>query len=511
MKFDRRELVTAIAVIGLGLMVIGTQLRSLTTEVFNWDEHTFMLMAQDVLRGHLPYVEHFDNKPPGIFLLLAAAMKLFGESLWVTRAVGAASVLLTAGMLFGLLQSRIGSWAAFLAGAMVVVALATGYGSYASVELISIVFIMAALWLMADWGERRWTSVLVGLMLCCATLVRSNLGLVAVGVGMLYLGAIWTGPAMGLRRNGLIGYVAGGLVPVAVLASIYAAAGKLDIFYLSTVTVPISYALGQQSAWQVFRGLLERFLRPNEAGLEGLRIFWGITLVCGLSGLVAFVRGGREDMRRLFLFGTVVLVATGVSIVVGGVVGSLRFITQLLPAAAVLIGVGIGTLPRWLRRATLTLCALTALAVTAISTPKSIEVIADAQAVTAAYPMRQAAEAIAADREPGDRVWALRSHLVLFYLDEPPLSWVATHPDSLDREVIADPVIAAGLAAPDEFARILATRPRYVVTDANPAPAYLTTEHEAQFAAVMAAEYEPFGTSGKREGGYGPVRVLKRR
>jgi hypothetical protein len=61
------------------VLIVVTHLGSLSREVINWDESTFMLMAQDILRGHLPYLAQYDNKPPGIFFALAAAMKVLAS------------------------------------------------------------------------------------------------------------------------------------------------------------------------------------------------------------------------------------------------------------------------------------------------------------------------------------------------------------------------------------------------------------------------------------------------
>jgi len=53
------------------LLIAITQIGALSHEVLDWDESTFILMAANSLDGHLPFVEMFDVKPPGIFVLLA--------------------------------------------------------------------------------------------------------------------------------------------------------------------------------------------------------------------------------------------------------------------------------------------------------------------------------------------------------------------------------------------------------------------------------------------------------
>ena len=80
---------TSLIIILLAFLSFYSRLAFLNREVLDWDETTFMLMAQDVLRGNLPYVHIFDNKPPGMFFILAAAMKLFGQRKGKSCSVGA--------------------------------------------------------------------------------------------------------------------------------------------------------------------------------------------------------------------------------------------------------------------------------------------------------------------------------------------------------------------------------------------------------------------------------------
>src|SRR5690606_37790201 len=125
--------------------------------------------------------------------------------------------------------------------------------------------------------------------------------------------------AVGLHRAGLAGYVLGGLAPVAILVAVYAAHGGLDLLYLSTVTVALSYAFGQKSAWTIARELLSHLANPREMGLWSMRLFWIIAAVSALPALAIFERGaGRHDLRRLALLAATVSVAVGISILIGG-------------------------------------------------------------------------------------------------------------------------------------------------------------------------------------------------
>ena len=88
---------SAIAATLFLLLSVATQTGNLSYEVIDWDESTFIIMASDILQGHLPYLNLYDNKTPGIFFILALVMWLFGETLLVVRLFGDIAVLIAAG------------------------------------------------------------------------------------------------------------------------------------------------------------------------------------------------------------------------------------------------------------------------------------------------------------------------------------------------------------------------------------------------------------------------------
>jgi 4-amino-4-deoxy-L-arabinose transferase-like glycosyltransferase len=49
------------------------------TQVGDWDVGFYLIVAREVVHGHLPYVTAWEYRPPGLFVLLAAALAVFGS------------------------------------------------------------------------------------------------------------------------------------------------------------------------------------------------------------------------------------------------------------------------------------------------------------------------------------------------------------------------------------------------------------------------------------------------
>lgn len=75
-----------------------------------------------------------------------------------------------------------------------------------------------------------------------------------------------------------------------------------------------------------------------------------------------------------------------------------------------------------------------------------------------AFPIQDAARAIANDREQGDRVRAMRRHLVHWYLDNDPISPLATHLSNLVNEWFVEPLENIGFVAEYTLAAIIGSR-----------------------------------------------------
>src|SRR3712207_3227793 len=68
---------------------------TLSVSVLSPDESLYILMAREVLLGHLPYLGMWDHKPLGSTMLIAGAMAVFGESVETVRVLALACVVAT--------------------------------------------------------------------------------------------------------------------------------------------------------------------------------------------------------------------------------------------------------------------------------------------------------------------------------------------------------------------------------------------------------------------------------
>ena len=128
--------------------------------------------------------------------------------------------------------------------------------------------------------------------------------------------------------------------------------------------------------------------------------------------------------------------------------------------------------------------------------PATLRVLSDWRAVERAHPVRQAAEQIKAARAPGDTIWALEYHLVLWYLGDAPISRILTHPSNIASEPVFETLMAAGYVAENEFERLMASKPAYLVMG-NKNPYYLKGDRRRTFSTFLDGNYKPWRRFGE--------------
>jgi hypothetical protein len=296
------------------------------------DEGLYLLMARDLLHGHLPYTQTFDNKPPGIYVIYALA--------WSILQAGPRSIYVAAGLaiwcgsvaMFVLTKKCSGRTDMGLVAAGAFALYMCGNAAFGAntecfyVPLVAAGF--AVLW--PGPGERRrdlWAGVgggaLLGLAVCVKYVALYDLVAALVVVAASY-------PSR-TRYRVAAAMLAVAAIPAASVVLVYVRAGELEVLYDSQVRGNLARLALQEPLARnltLARAQLSRlfplgelvlaapfFLRwskPDDAGLR--RTLWlaGVWLLLDIVGIsrLGAIRQHLvlQLLPPLILCGTIVLV-----------------------------------------------------------------------------------------------------------------------------------------------------------------------------------------------------------
>ncbi|MDY6945759.1 MAG: glycosyltransferase family 39 protein [Pseudomonadota bacterium] len=452
----------------LAALALVTRLPYFFIDVIDWDESTFILMGDSLLKGFLPYTHIWDNKPPAIFFLFAALIG-FGDDVLVTRIFGAVLVVATAWFVYAL-ATRIHSRQAGVFGALVYVLgmSATASGQATTSELISTLPVLAALWLLIERRNGVGWYVLSGALLSLATLIRLNLALVVIAFALLIpIYERERGIAQCLRA--MFAYGVGGIAVLLAFMAPYAVSGSFPLFWYSVFEAPFLYATTQS-------GPLANFVQHAfnamgvRLGFDGPQFAVGVAAwVVGAAGILLAIRsvhGSQDRERRLTLVGTLgVMVATGLSIVVSGV-APMHYLIGLLPFMTLFAGVAYAYLAeRGLAPASwalLGVCGLVMLAPVASEYRDTWQRVAGGSRLMHG-PSYDIAAYLHEPCAGGCNVYLLEDHLAYTMLDADPPRKIVTHPSNISKPSLLNAEIGAEPTPEGEMRAVLATHPDFIV------------------------------------------------
>lgn len=235
-----------------------TRLPTLHFSVIDWDESLYFLMAEQWRAGRLPYTALWDNKPVGIYAIVAGFQTIFGDGIASLRIAGMAATGATACLLFFLgrrLISSRGRWqtgCALLGGVLFVLSSVPDGGLASNAELFMMPFVclgmMAVLGAQAELRPGATSACLAGLCFGVACMVK-YVAVFDSAAAFLVIAAI------GAREHGFAGKLAqscsaftGGMAaPLVAALALYWLDGQLETFlqasmlsYLRRGAVPLS-------------------------------------------------------------------------------------------------------------------------------------------------------------------------------------------------------------------------------------------------------------------------------
>ena len=205
--------------------------------VVNMDEQFYLFVGERMWQGELPYVDIWDRKPVGLFLIYALAVGLFPNPVIGYQLLATLAVVLTAQLIFTVAR-RLTSFSPALAAAAAYPAWLLVFGGIGgqSPVFYNLPMAIAAVWTMARYmstDDRRLTLHGCAIMLLVGVAIQIKYTALFEGI-FFGLSLLWTGWRHGrslarLAADGAI-WIAAALAATLAAWAAYAAIGQSEAF-----------------------------------------------------------------------------------------------------------------------------------------------------------------------------------------------------------------------------------------------------------------------------------------
>ena len=202
------------------------------------DEQFYLLAGDRLTHGALPYVEIWDRKPAGLFLLYAAIRLLPGDGILAYQLV-ASLCLIATGWMTALIARRFAPFGAAVASGCAVAAygvlLGMGFGEAPAFhDLLTV----TAVWLLLPVvnGRDSVARALLAMLLCgVAITIKTNAALEGAAIGLVLAAVEWRCASTRARWLARVSaYALAGLLPTLAIAGFYLAVGAFNRFWFAT-------------------------------------------------------------------------------------------------------------------------------------------------------------------------------------------------------------------------------------------------------------------------------------
>jgi hypothetical protein len=275
--------------------------------VVGYDEQFYLLVGDRMLHGALPYVDIFDRKPIGLFLLYAFARLLGGDGFLAYKLLALVFVLLTALGVFHLARRVAGQFGALVASAIFLIWHSYMGGEAGQAPVFYDLFMVAAAILIVHAIEQPGRLVARGCaaMLCVGLAMQIKYSVLFEGVffgcTFIWLAVRQAMPPLRLAGAALL-WIFVALAPTLAVFGVYAALGHGDAFFFANFQSVL--AQGRSPLRTQLRDLLEIVailspliilrmvgsLRSNAPDPGAPGVFIRCWFVASLAGLLIYFR-----------------------------------------------------------------------------------------------------------------------------------------------------------------------------------------------------------------------------
>ncbi len=290
-------------VLGLLLLAIVARWQTFSNPVLGFDEQFYLLVGDRMWHGALPYVDIFDRKPIGLFLIYAAADVLGRDGFLQYKLVALGFVVATATLIYRAARPISSPFAAFIAASLYILWLNFMEGEGGQAEVFFNLPMLVAALLVWRAVETRAQIVVrgAGAMLCVGLALQIKYTVVFEGV-FFGLALLW---AQYRARGGIsalilptVLWVGCALLPTALALLSFWRLGALDAFLFANFLSMSGKKLvmSWEGLGQIVAVLLPLLLmalpvlRQRVAALGFVKL-WVLVAVLGVLGFGAFGSG----------------------------------------------------------------------------------------------------------------------------------------------------------------------------------------------------------------------------
>jgi 4-amino-4-deoxy-L-arabinose transferase-like glycosyltransferase len=442
----------------------------------DWDESTFTIIGQGILDGLLPYDTLWENKPPLVFVFFAAAITLFGKTIFAVRFAGYLWLTAAAYLIYKSAYTLTSERRASIAAALLLITETSLMSPSVMSEILALLPLVSALFLLLRSGVTTMTCFFAGVLIGISVMFRTNLAYLAVLLGIYLI----LYPPIHIRRclgRGLV-YAIGGTIVILALAIPYLIQHRLELWSSSVFLVPLNYSSSQQSFSNAQRLIWDAF------GLNADSIVLGIPLdipmfvtgcllwIGGLLG-VSFCFLKWRDLpgrkRNQFIVLLVFLIGSAFSVFLGGQAHD-HYLIQLYPWLAIFSSLALIFQPTATRRVIEPVVLLLIISSTIIFVFSEYSGLSRRiiESKSLSYGPEYEIAGYLEQENPEKKTVFLLSDIVVYWLiDQYPPTRLSAHPSNVFKPDLVAAVEGRGATPLSELLRILSMKPAFVVTKKN--------------------------------------------
>ena len=326
----QRIYLAGLTVIFFGL-IIWVRLRLLDLPLER-DEGEYAYMAQQLLKGILPYTETQSMKFPGIYFVYAGILTIFGEDHSAIHLALLFVNLATGFFIFLLGKNLFDLSAGFVAAIcfLILTLSSTLQGIWANSEHFVLLPALAALFLLRIVQKDQQALIfLSGFLLGISLLIKQHAVFFCLFGALYFCCRIFSQESLFKKPiQSLVLFVIGGLVPLLALVILYTTTGNFSKFWFCTVQYASQYVslISAQEGFDNFKYKFAPILKFN------FPIFW-----LSLVGLVSVAWVKDKSREYLFLFGLFICLFLAIS---PGLYFRPHYFLLWMPALSLLAGAG---------------------------------------------------------------------------------------------------------------------------------------------------------------------------